>query len=125
MLPSRLKEKVCTSTQTFILSIDVCVIFTELKTDITQQEGIFENKTVLQAILHLQSNICVKLFLDINECEDYPCHQNATCTNSIGSFECDCNEGFNGTGFVCEGKISAKIEMKLIICNNVVIMIYS
>ena len=38
-------------------------------------------------------------FLDIDECAvgGY-CDGNATCLNNIGSFECRCNIGFNGTG---------------------------
>ena len=40
----------------------------------------------------------------------YRCHQNATCTNTIGSFKCDCDAGFNGTGIVCEGKLEIKLS---------------
>ena len=31
--------------------------------------------------------------------------ENATCENSDGAFQCDCNEGYNGTGELCQGKI--------------------
>lgn len=45
------------------------------------------------------------LYLDINECsEDNACHPNATCVNEIGSYDCNCNEGFEGEGQNCEGK---------------------
>ena len=27
---------------------------------------------------------------------------NAACTNTIGSFECDCNDGFAGDGIMCQ-----------------------
>ncbi|XP_028410565.1 uncharacterized protein LOC114533262 [Dendronephthya gigantea] len=30
------------------------------------------------------------------------CHENATCKNKIGSFECDCDEGFIGDGRDCK-----------------------
>ena len=44
---------------------------------------------------------------DINECEleTYPCHSNANCTDTEGSFNCTCNEGFEGNGFYCAGTI--------------------
>ena len=40
---------------------------------------------------------------DVNECveETHDCHTNATCYNSIGSFTCSCNEGFEGNGVLC------------------------
>ena len=44
---------------------------------------------------------------DIDECaEDRDnCHDNATCINTIGSFECVCLPGFTGDGVVsCEGQ---------------------
>ena len=43
--------------------------------------------------------------LDINECELdlHDCHQQATCTNNLGSYTCACNTGWTGDGFSCEG----------------------
>ena len=42
--------------------------------------------------------------LDINECEPVsPCHANATCNNTDGSFNCTCNDGYTGDGFTCDG----------------------
>ena len=52
---------------------------------------------------------CLKLlyivFLDIDECmEDTDdCDKNAMCENNPGSFECICNEGFEGSGQECDG----------------------
>ena len=45
------------------------------------------------------------LYADINECAYYAdcCHEDATCTNTEGSFTCSCNEGFTGDGKQCEG----------------------
>jgi len=41
------------------------------------------------------------VFVDINECETegYVCGTNdtATCKNNIGSFTCECHDGFNKT----------------------------
>lgn len=44
-------------------------------------------------------------FSDTDECSiGNPCG-NGTCTNVIGSFECNCNEGFEpGPMMNCEGK---------------------
>ncbi len=36
--------------------------------------------------------------LDIDECEIDVCDMNANCTNTIGSFICSCNMGFEGQG---------------------------
>ncbi|MFT7622233.1 MAG: hypothetical protein ACI9WU_001401 [Myxococcota bacterium] len=41
---------------------------------------------------------------DIDECSDiglYPCHAEASCTNTDGGAECACLEGFTGNGVVC------------------------
>ena len=43
--------------------------------------------------------------LDIDECDSAGvCHENATCTNTVGSFACTCNDGYAGDGFSCSGK---------------------
>ena len=48
----------------------------------------------------------VFLCADIDECSsDYShCHEQATCSNQVESFSCDCNTGFTGNGFHCDGK---------------------
>ncbi|XP_078687075.1 uncharacterized protein LOC144919463 isoform X5 [Branchiostoma floridae x Branchiostoma belcheri] len=38
---------------------------------------------------------------DINECRLNMCHSLATCTNTIGSFRCNCFSGYSGDGFTC------------------------
>uniref|UniRef100_A0A8C9VUN5 Nidogen 2 n=1 Tax=Scleropages formosus TaxID=113540 RepID=A0A8C9VUN5_SCLFO len=38
---------------------------------------------------------------DIDECTSKPCHAQAFCLNSLGSFECRCRSGFRGDGFNC------------------------
>lgn len=45
--------------------------------------------------------------LDINECDEMSaCHKDANCSNTIGSHNCTCKEGYNGNGTYCEGIIS-------------------
>ena len=39
--------------------------------------------------------------LDIDECEETPCHEKAKCTNKPGSFSCSCELGFYGDGVFC------------------------
>ena len=53
--------------------------------------------------------------VDVNECDDSPCGEYATCTNSDGSYHCSCNDGFSGDGEQCSGRtlISLKISMIL------------
>ena len=47
--------------------------------------------------------LLIKICLDINECELTPCHLNGICSNTDGSFNCVCKQGFTGDGFQCEG----------------------
>ena len=45
------------------------------------------------------------LLSDINECTlgTHTCHTHATCTNTVGGFNCSCNSGYTGSGQVCSG----------------------
>ncbi|XP_078702689.1 uncharacterized protein LOC144928343 [Branchiostoma floridae x Branchiostoma belcheri] len=40
---------------------------------------------------------------DLDECTQtpYPCHQQATCTNTLGSYTCRCNSPYQGNGVQC------------------------
>ena len=42
--------------------------------------------------------------VDIDECLVSPCHGNATCNNTVGSYICACDSGYSGDGFNCSGK---------------------
>ena len=44
--------------------------------------------------------------VDIDECleQSHQCHEEAVCTNNIGSYTCSCRPGFIGTGESCMGE---------------------
>ena len=46
------------------------------------------------------------LHADIDECDqgDHNCDINAQCDNTVGGFECHCNDGFTTNGTQCDGK---------------------
>ena len=46
------------------------------------------------------------LFLDTNECQTNNGGCEQVCTNTVGSFECSCNQGFSlsSDGANCNGK---------------------
>ena len=46
------------------------------------------------------------LTTDINECsEDMSnCSHLENCRDTVGGYECDCIEGYQKNGFMCEGK---------------------
>ena len=46
-------------------------------------------------------------YLDIDECitGNHDCHVNATCTNTVGSHNCTCKEGYTGNGGSCAGTL--------------------
>ena len=47
----------------------------------------------------------IKNFVDTDECLTVsPCHANATCNNTEGSYTCSCDNGFSGDGILCNGK---------------------
>ena len=56
-------------------------------------------------ILTLPPTSCL-VSADVNECAEstHNCHQNATCNNTEGSFDCSCNIGYTGNGSFCMGK---------------------
>ena len=46
------------------------------------------------------------LSVDINECQlgTDLCHDNASCIDTEGSYECMCETGFSGDGFTCDSQ---------------------
>ena len=44
---------------------------------------------------------------DINECEEDVCGSNEICVNTVGSFICQCQEGYKrNQGDTCEGMMN-------------------
>ena len=64
-----------------------------------------DGERILISKLILNSLLCLT---DIDECLSDPCHSNATCNNTIGSFICTCVGGFSGDGFQCDGECPMK-----------------
>jgi len=56
--------------------------------------------------------------LDVNECAKgtHNCSADAVCSNSKGSYNCTCNPGYYGDGWVCQGKFNfiAKRETSIL-----------
>jgi len=52
-------------------------------------------------------NDLIWLNVDINECStnNGGCDENAICSNTIGSFSCNCKPEYSGDGFTCYGNL--------------------
>ena len=50
--------------------------------------------------------LSISFQLDIDECKgsNNVCDDNAYCSNTVGSYNCTCKEGFTGDGHSCSGK---------------------
>jgi hypothetical protein len=44
----------------------------------------------------LFSLICLVYFTDIDDCQNTPCRNNATCTDHVNNYTCTCASGFTG-----------------------------
>ena len=61
-------------------------------------QNLFAKKGHLRQILYDAANY-------IDECKKSPCHGDANCTNTIGSYQCICHHGYSGDGkIVCTGQ---------------------
>ena len=55
-------------------------------------------------------------FVDTDEClTESPCHANATCNNTEGSYTCTCDSGYFNDGVSCNGRRFTR-------CNTVIIV---
>ena len=57
-------------------------------------------------------------FSDNNECTlgTHNCHNNATCSNTDGSFTCSCYTGYTGNGVTCAGRMRIDVVGFLVFC---------
>lgn len=57
-------------------------------------------------------------FTDINECQQNACGS-SSCTNMMGSYQCQCQGGYNyqGYGYGCQGKYK-QFESKITFIEN-------
>ena len=46
----------------------------------------------------------IPLVTDIDECANPHCTLNSHCTNTVGSFTCDCDQGYTLQNEACVGK---------------------
>ena len=63
-------------------------------------------RDILHSAFHFRMPFTFTVLLDINECRQAPsvCHRLAKCSNTEGSFSCQCDIGFTGDGIVnCTG----------------------
>ena len=82
--------------------------------DINLRQKVCINRTLCNKWVCIKRVGTVNIILDIDECKEGSdnCHKYATCTNTIGSFTCKCNVGFEGDGVYCKGAF-----IKIIFCN--------
>ena len=70
--------------------------------------------TVICFMAHLSLcifNLFYPFCVDIDECvtSTHNCSESADCTNTNGSFTCQCKEGYTGDGIECGGMIYAQM----------------
>ncbi|CAB4018580.1 neurogenic locus notch homolog 2-like, partial [Paramuricea clavata] len=64
-----------------------------LKTSLEKQKNITYNGTIEDLIIAYDEDEC---------CVGTFCHVNSTCSDSLGVFNCSCNDGFVGNGADCK-----------------------
>ena len=77
-------------------------------------------------IIHVFFVFVFVFFTDVDECilGTHNCDMNANCTNSVGSFNCTCREGFEGDGLVCTGTIIMKVNPICMVTMLVLLQIF-
>ena len=58
-----------------------------------------------------KKNNCVNILLvhipDYDECVAQLCDSNADCINTVGSYSCQCRNGYTGDGNTCTGRCTS------------------
>ena len=65
----------------------------------------YTNNAIIAIHNSFLSAFCLN-FADIDECSSSPCGH--TCTNTVGSFVCSCNDGYvlDSDGLSCNGAVT-------------------
>ena len=93
--------------------------------------GGFGNSRTIAGVLHYSWAIGASLYFwhwllaDIDECASpslNSCASNATCTNTPGAYNCSCNAGFKGDGFVKGSRCTASATLTPATNSNVAII---
>ena len=57
---------------------------------------------------------------DVDECQQSPCHSMATCSNTEGTFSCQCRDGMTGDGKTnCTGKCIGHMWFSVLFYNDI------
>ena len=66
---------------------------------------------VITHVIQMQHVQTLKVLINVNADEccrgNHTCDPNATCTNTEGSYQCQCNTGYTGDGHHCTGIFKA------------------
>lgn len=82
--------------------------------------GIDQALSFKEATFFQSRGFCCMFYFskDVDECtaNTHDCHASATCTNTVGSFTCACNQGFTGDGKTCTltGKFPSDVPTTVI-----------
>ena len=70
---------------------------------------------IVASSLSITTHRCFIFQLDMDECveDTYDCDVNAVCENNIGSYFCECAEGWTGNGTICTGYVSVLLYLSL------------
>ena len=66
--------------------------------------------SVIRKILRSQFN---SIHTDLDECAENATLCDQICTNTFGSYECSCEDGYNLVGEICEGIVASKTKYRL------------
>ena len=93
------------------LALSYVIVISNMVLNWDKMDALVWVRTQLYAFMaHLSLSIFDLFYsfgVDIDECVTGPhnCNENANCTNTNGSFTCQCKEGYTGDGVECEGMI--------------------